>query len=416
MIKARHITLNPTPEQAVLLKEMQQEAARCWNTIVAIAKEHYAAGSGWISKHDLQKRIKNRFALHSQTVQGLTDRFAGNRKTAAENRRQGLGTNYPWREKKFVTVPFKQMAMRRSKSGSLVLSLRAGARFDTGFVPPGEINTCEILWRQGRYVLSYTAEYTTVEPLQNGLLAGGDIGEIHPIALCTEDGAGLVVSGREVRSIKRWRNKRLGVFAAALSLCTKDSRKWRKLIRAKGRMKAKAENQICNHLHHATRKAINWCEEKGVSELILGNPAGVEKNTKKHKRLSRRARQKVSQMETGRIKNYLRYKAEEAGIATCLVGERGTSKDCPECGSQNRPAGRVYRCACGFTGHRDAKAGFMMIRKKHQVPTPATFRIQHQQAVPTYRKRIKPACVDGPDVTLSSLAIAKPLSIAHSFG
>jgi len=75
MIKARHHILHPTSEQCDLLKQVQQEAAACWNAVVAEAKAHYDAGGGWISKNDLQKRLKGRFALHSQTVQGLVDRY-----------------------------------------------------------------------------------------------------------------------------------------------------------------------------------------------------------------------------------------------------------------------------------------------------------------------------------------------------
>lgn len=412
MIKARHIILRPSPEQALLLKELQQEAARCWNAIVAEAKAHYAEGGGWLSKNELQKRLKGRFALHSQTVQALTDKFAANRDTAAQCRRQGLATRYPWREKKFATVPFKQMAIRVSETGSLVLSLKRGVRFDTGFVPESRVHTCEILWRKGRYLLSYAAEFPEADPVEAGLRAGCDLGEIHPVALCAEDGKGLVISGREVRSIKRLRNKSLGRFARALARCKPGSRRWRKLVKARGRMKAKAGHQVRNLLHQATRKAIDWCMSKKVSELVIGDPAGVEKNTRKKKRLSRKVRQKVSQMETGRIKHYLRYKAKEAGIATCLVGERGTSRDCPACGTKNHVRGRLFRCAgCGFAAHRDGKAGFMMLRKKHHVPLPAAFRISHVQALPKYRKRPDPrtACVDGPDVAPSSLAIAGPL-------
>ena len=116
-------------------------------------------------------------------------------------------------------------------------------------------------------------------------------------------------------------------------------------------------------------------------------------------------------METGRIKHYLQYKAQESGIATCLVGERGTSKDCPVCGSKNQIKGRLYQCSgCGFIAHRDGKAGFMMLWKKHpEIPLPA-LRISHIQALPKYRKRFQPVCVDGHDVALSSLAIAGPLS------
>lgn len=261
---------------------------------------------------------------------------------------------------------------------------------------------------------AYFSDYPEAEPVI-GIRAGIDIGEIHPVAITAEDGTILVVSGREIRSIKRQRNKSLGQFSRMLSRCTKGSRRWKKLIRAKGSLKGKTDAQAKNFLHHATRKAINWCADHGVAELVIGNLSGVEKNTKKHKRLSRKNRQKVSQMESGRIKQYLKYKAQESGMTSCLVGERGTSSNCPECGHTHRPKGRVFHCPkCGFTAHRDGKAGFMMLWKKHpEIPLPVKFEIQHIQSIPTYRKRIavppNPVCVDGADVTLSSLAIADSL-------
>ena len=407
MIKASHAILRLPAEEQQLLKEVRQEAARCWNVILAEEKAYREARDGaWISKGDLQKALKRRFLLHSQTIQALTDRFCANRDTAAANRKLGLATRYPWREKKFLTVPFKQKAIRVTGRGTIQVTLHAGCFLDTGIVPVAPVHTCDIMWRKGRYILSYTAEYQDAEPVEAGLRAGIDIGEIHPVAVCVENGVGLVVSGREVRSLKRRRNKSLGWFSKAFSRCKKGSRRYRKLIRAKGRLKSKTDDQVRDLIHHATRKAIDWCMDHKVSVLVIGDPAGVEKNTRKKKRLSRKARQKVSQMETGRIKDYLQYKAAEAGIASCLKKEHGTSRDCPVCGAQNRVRGRIYRCgACGFIAHRDGKAGFMMLWKKYPgLPLPAAFMIGNIQSVPKYRKRLcmSPACVDGPDVALSS--------------
>ena len=408
MIKASHAILRLSAEERQSLKDVQQEAALCWNAILAKEKAYREAHDGaWISKSDLQKALKRRFLLHSQTIQALTDRFCANRKTAATNRRLGLKTKYPWHEKKFLTVPFKQKAIQITDKGTIRLTLHAGCFLDTGIAAPATgAHTCEIMWRKGRYILSYTAEYQDAESVKTGLKAGIDIGEIHPVAVCIENGVGLVVSGREVRSLKRRRNKSLGRFVRALSRCRKGSRRHRKLIRAKARLKSKTDDQVRNMLHQATRKAIDWCMDHKVSVLVIGDPAGVEKNTRKKKRLSRKARQKVSQMETGRIKDYLQYKAAEAGIASCLKKEHGTSRDCPVCGAQNRVRGRIYRCgACGFIAHRDGKAGFMMLWKKYPgLPLPAAFMIGHIQSVPKYRKRLcmSPACVDGPDVALSS--------------
>jgi putative transposase len=309
-----------------------------------------------------------------------------------------------------MTIPFKQMAIRKSAAGTLALTLKAGQRFDTGFVPSSPINTCEIVWRKGRYVLSWTSEYPESDMVSSGLSAGIDIGEIHPVALTAENGTGIIVSGREIRSIKQQRNKSLAWFSRSISKCKKGSRRMKRLIRAKGSLKAKSTDQIRDLLHQATRKVIDWCIYAKVAEIVIGDLTGVEQNTKKRKRLRRISRQKISQMEYGKISKYLRYKAKEAGIRTCGQNEKNTTKECPACGKMNQSGSRVYSCACGFTAHRDGKAAFMILRKKHpETPVPETFSIKHLQSFPKYRKRIQPACVDGPDVAPSSLVIARPL-------
>ncbi|MGD0657258.1 MAG: transposase [Syntrophorhabdales bacterium] len=427
MIKARHAIIHPSPAQAILLKATQQQAAWCWNDIVSLAKAHYDFTHTWISKGDLQKKLKRTYKLHSQTVQALADKFCDSRQAAASYRKNGnLKMKYPWRIKKFLTIPFKQMAIKASGRRIILLTLSSQIQFDTGVIPPSPVRTCEILWRKGRYVLVWTSDYIEPAPIE-GIIGGIDIGEIHPVALCGEYGHGLVVSGREIRSIKQLRNKSLAWFSVALSRCMKRSRRYKKLIRARWSLISKTDDQLLNLYHQVTRKAINYCIEKGIAELIIGDPAGVEKNTKKEKRLSRKSRQKVSQMGTGTIKKHLEYKAKEAGIATCFVGERNTSKECPACGELNHPRGRVYRCSsCGFEGHRDGKAAFMMIRKKYPDTTvPVRFRFEHKQPIPKYRKAwdkkggdlrmVTGACVDGPDVVprvekvLGSSAIARPL-------
>jgi putative transposase len=198
------------------------------------------------------------------------------------------------------------------------------------------------------------------------------------------------------RAIKQWRNKCLGLFSRMLSKCKKGSRRYKRLLRAKARMKAKTANQLRDLFHQATRKAINHCTAQGICELIIGDPKGVEKDTKKKKRLSRKSRQKVSQMEYGRIKQQLSYKAREQGVSVQYVKEHNTTKQCPACGKTNTCTGRNYQCSCGFVGHRDGKAAFMILRKKYpELPLPE-FSMKHIQCVPKYRKREIPACVVGP--------------------
>ena len=397
LIKTRTYRLKPNEKDALLLKKYQAKAASCWNEIVETANCFYRITRRWIGKAELQKWVKGGFDLHSQTIQALTDKYCANRETIALHRKQGnKDARYPYQTKRFLTIPFKlkQNAIKYTIKGTIRLTLSRGVWFDTGFKPKIPINTCEIIWRGNHYVLNYT--FDTPGPQSCpivGTKAGIDIGEIHPAALCAENGKGLIVSGREIRAIKQWRNKALGKLSKLISRCKKGSRKYKRYIRAKTRLKAKTKNQLRDLYHQTTRKVINHCAENNIVELVIGNPKGVEKNTRKAKRLNRKGAQKVSQMEYGRIKQYLSYKAEELGLKVQFEKEHNTSKECPACGKANSCTGRVYKCSCGFIGHRDGKAGFMILRKKYpDLPTPE-FSMTHTQCVPKYRKRPKPACV-----------------------
>ena len=397
MIKTCAYRLRPSIRDAELLKKHQVEAAACWNEIVETAACFYRITRKWIGKTELQKWVKDVFDLHSQTVQALTDKFCANRQTISKLRKAGdKNARYPYRSKRYLTIPFKQNAIRYSKEGTVKLTLSRGAWFDTGFKPETKINTCEVIWRGNHYALNYTVDIPGPQSCPiGGLKAGIDIGEIHPVALCDETGHGLVISGREIRSIKQWRNKSLGRLSKLISRCKKGSRQFKKYLRAKGRLKAKSDNQLRDLFHQATRKAINHCRSNNICEIVIGDPKGVEKNTRRENRLHSSSRQKVSQMEYGRVKQYLSYKAEELGLKVQFSEESNTTKECPACGTMNSSTGRVYKCSCGFVGHRDGKAGFMILRKKHpELPTPE-FSMTHTQCVPKYRKRIIPACVVG---------------------
>ncbi len=99
---------------------------------------------------------------------------------------------------------------------------------------------------------------------------------------------------------------------------------------------------------------------------IFDNPKGVEKNTKKKKSLNRVNRQKLSQVEFGTLKDYLKYKAEFKGIIFSLVGEGYTSQTCPACKTLNKPKGKNYVCECGYKTHRDIVGASNILRKKYQ--------------------------------------------------
>lgn len=380
MIKTRRIKLNLTKHQFNLIKEKQMESANCWNEIVKISKEYYLENKKWISNYDIQKLIKGRFNLSAQTIQAISTKFCANRKTISDLRKRGnLKARYPYKIKKFYIIPLKNQDIKRNKQGNLKLTLSAGRYLELDFFIPN-IKTAEIVWRNG-YYLYYTFDNGLEEVVSKGTnTIGVDLGEIHSIASITNEGVGLIISNRVGRSIKQFRNKMYAYISKRLSRCKKGSRQYKKLLKLKNKIRSKTDNQLMNLYHQATRKFINFCIEQKVCEIILGDIKGIEQNTKKKKRLSRVNRQKISQMEYGRITDYIKYKAKEQGIEVKLVKENYTSQTCPKCSKKHKPTNRTYSCICGYETHRDIVGAWNILNKKYKSDL-IDFRIKHMQPI-----------------------------------
>jgi len=145
-----------------------------------------------------------------------------------------------------------------------------------------------------------------------------------------------------------------------MSKYTKYSRRWHKLKKTKQRVQERARRRIKDLNHKITRDAIDWCQKRGIKTLAVGDLSGIAKNTLG--RLSRNARQKISQWSFYTQKQYLKYKGEEVGIEVIDVSEAYTTKTCPRCGNYNRPKNRNYVCAyCGMRCHRDVVGAYNIL-------------------------------------------------------
>ncbi len=96
--------------------------------------------------------------------------------------------------------------MNINAKDNLKLSMSKGRYLELDFNIEN-IKTAEIVWRNG-YYLYYTFDDGIINPtLKGNNIVGVDLGEIHSIASITNEGIGLVISNREGRSIKQFRNK-----------------------------------------------------------------------------------------------------------------------------------------------------------------------------------------------------------------
>jgi putative transposase len=171
----------------------------------------------------------------------------------------------------------------------------------------------------------------------------------------TDGEEACILSCRELRSIAQQTNKELASLQKKQARCQRGSRRSRRLSQARRNLLARQKRRRRDLEHKISRATIDWCQEKNVGVLAIGDVRKVADKTKAKERLACPERQKISSWPHGTIRRYLGYKAAAAGISVHdRVPEQHTSQTCPHCRHRHKPKGRVFRCpACGFVFPRD---------------------------------------------------------------
>jgi transposase len=111
---------------------------------------------------------------------------------------------------------------------------------------------------------------------------GVDEGIINPmtIAVATPQGFDVtVINGRHARSVKHRRNTAVAHLARLQSKCTKGSRRWVKLDKARKKTQFAAANSLRNVDHQVCRKVADLAVAHDTGTIVLGDAGGIEKNT-----------------------------------------------------------------------------------------------------------------------------------------
>jgi putative transposase len=367
MVRPVQVRLKLKPKLQTQCTNLAIEAAKVWNTVKIFHFRTYRKKKIWLSEASLKHfSLLSKFPLHSQTIQAIVERFVANCATARELRKKDPTARFPYKTKHFFVVHWKKSAIK-VKGRKITLSNGKG-RAPLSLTLPSSLADCkpnciELIWRNG-YWLSITMEVPEKLHVQGNQVVAADLGEIHAITL-TSGGEAVVISGRQLRSVKHYRNKSIGKIQRKLARCKKGSKRYCKLKRALSRVSAKCHRQVKDLNHKITHEAVNWCVEHETHTLVIGDVSGIGQNTKQQNRLNQTNRQKISQWEHYKHKEYLKYQCAEVGIEIVLEDEANTSKNCPKCGHKHKPSGRNYNCPnCKLKMHRDV-VGAVNIRTKH---------------------------------------------------
>lgn len=345
--------LHLTPEQTILARTLQREAAKVWNTVCTVHRMVYTRHHCWLGEGAMKAFAKGRYGFHSQSVQAVVETyFECCERTKSLHDQGHTDWRYPHRRKRFFTVTWKPLGITHEGQ---TLTLSNGRGRESLVLNLSErlsnsvIKLVQLVWHRNQYWLHVTVEKPALQKVQGNVTAAIDPGEVHAVTI-TDGKEALVISGRLLRSLHRLRNKALRRFQKAISKTKKGSNSRKKLLAAKYRFLNNIERRIEHAMHTISAIVVKWCLEHNIKTVYIGNPEGVRKKDcgKKHN-------QRMSQWTFGKLREFLEYKLKRRGIKLISVDERGTSGTCPDCGEYTKQTSRTYKCGkCGFTGqHRD---------------------------------------------------------------
>ena len=329
-------------------------SALVWNKILELQREKLR------SKGDLQKALKDLYPINSQSVQAVSDKYCAACLATKSAKDNGLAKKYPWRRKRNFPTTWKADGFKLlGNCLKLSLGTFAGKRqlpievklpkSTLAMIKRGKIQQISLIWDGWLKLAMVIDGGNENEPaVQSDVTCGIDLGEIHSITAFDSKGNAVIITGRLLRSIKQYQLKKLAELSRKLSKCKINSRRHKKLRRAKRRMLQKTNAQIRDLNHKITRSFVTWAIENNVSKVYVGNPEGVQR--KKRRRV---VSQKLSRWNFGKHMEYLEYKLAAVGRVLEKISEAYSTQTCPQCGRRYKCNSRNYQCSCGYTAHRD---------------------------------------------------------------
>ena len=277
-----------------------------------------------------------------------------------------------------LTYDAQALGKRIFRQTGLLVPSGLACRIPTRIKSWEEIDQVRIVPRTGFYVVEVVyhrdAEPENVDP---SLIAAIDVG-VNVLAAITSnkgDFAPRLVSGKPVKSLNQYYNKRRAFQQSRLNKC-KNVHSSRTL----DQLTTKRNRRVMHYLHTASRRIIDLCVAEGIGTLVIGKNRFWKQSTN----LGRRNNQQFVQIPHARFIEMLRYKGELVGIWVETHEESYTSKagfldldPIPTYDPQRqerisfsgtRIARSWYRAGDGRMIHADVNGSYNVLRKSSSDP------------------------------------------------
>jgi putative transposase len=334
------LKLQPTPEQARLLKQTLHAANAACTRISEVAWE-----KGEFGKFALQRlcyrSVKADFGLSAQMVVRMLSKVADAYGLEMRSRRRFKPYgSIAYDDRILSWRPHETSVSIWTVAGRQRIPFAAGERQMK--LLESRVGETDLVFRNGLFYLLATCEVEDPQPFVPEAVVGVDLG----IKNIATDSDGNIRSGRTVNSV-RHRHRRLR---------TKLQKK--RTHSAKRRLKKLAgkEKRFARDVNHKISKELIELAKRTKRAIALEDLKGIRLRV----RAKRQQRARLSSWSFGQLRSFIEYKAKRAGVVVLFVDPRNTSRECPECGhvsKSNRPSQAAFECvACGRAGHADSIA------------------------------------------------------------
>ena len=325
-----------------------------------------------LNRTKLQNRFKDNHwasSLHSQSAQFIIGEVINAYKSWFSHRKTGNSKKKKAKPISFANPPgFRPKATLSpvtflqsgpalfNQNGKTYLRLSLGSKRKDGIkeitiilyhrknLPEGKLKNVRITYDtvSGNYyahlVFDVPVKATPLQLFPTNVVAV-DLGLNNIITATFSDGTTVIISGRELKAIRRyWQKVRTKVKPPSVTK-RKPSKRYNQICRQEAR-------QIKHRLHIISKEFVELCEEKDVTHIVLGDLTGIRDNIDYSDRLN----QQLHNWNFAQLIDFIKYKAERRGITVEFISEQYTSQTCCSCGTvdkSNRKTRGLYVCKCG---------------------------------------------------------------------
>ena len=348
MKKVIQIQLKPTPEQAAALEKTMRR---------------FNEACTWLAVRAFERKLANRFGLHKLYYYELRERFGlpaqmaclvSANVSAAYKRDTAKQVAF----RPLASMPYDRHLLRyqdlttvsmSTLDGRISLPMVMGAYQAEQFAQVKYY--AELVHRKdGQWFLMAVIETDDLPPLDTDDFLGVDLG----VENLATDSDGQQHSGEDVEQV-RVKNQTLKQALQSAADLAANARK-RKRIRKKLKRIGDREARFRRNTNHCLSKRIVAKAKGTLRGIALEDLKGIRQRT----RFRKPQRNRMGSWGFDQLRQFVRYKAEQAGVLLKIVAPKHTSQMCSQCEhveAANRSSQSRFRCKqCGYQAHADYNA------------------------------------------------------------